>query len=90
MEELRSIQGFHITRMGGLLYWGVCREKRGSQSSCIAELKAINEGTKGIQFIRHLMIQLGLPDINKPTPILNNNQGSLDWIESGCRPIKKL
>ena len=90
MEELRSIQGFHITRMGGPLYWGVSREKRGSRSSCIAELKAIDEGIKGIQFIRHLMIQLGLPNINKPTPILNDNRGSLDWIESGCRPSKKL
>ena len=28
MEELKSIQGFYITRMGGPLYWSVHREKR--------------------------------------------------------------
>ena len=90
MEELKSVQGFYITRMGGPLMWGVTREKRGSRSSCIAELKAIDEGIKGIQFLRKLMEQLGLPDVHTPTPILNDNQGSLDWIESGCRPSKKL
>ena len=90
MEELKSVQGFFITRMGGPLMWGVTREKRGSRSSCIAELKAIDEGIKGIQFLKKLMQQLGLPDVNAPTPVLNDNRGSLDWIESGCRPSKKL
>ena len=90
MEELKSVQGFYITRMGGPIMWGVTREKRGSRSSCIAELKAIDEGIKGIQFLRKLMKQLGLPDVNTPTSILNDNRGSLDWIESGCRPSKKL
>ena len=47
MEELKSIQGFYITRMGGALYWGVTREKRGSRSSCIAELKSMDECIKG-------------------------------------------
>ena len=51
MDELRSIQGFHITRMGGPLLWGVTREKRGSRSSCMGELKAVDEGIKGIQYI---------------------------------------
>ena len=89
-EELKSIQGFYITRMGGPLCWGVTREKRGSRSSCIAELKSMDEGIKGIQFLRHLMKQIGLPDVDEPTPIMNDNRGSLDWIESGCRPTKKL
>ena len=35
------------------------------------------------------MKQLGLPDIAYPTLILNNNQGSIDWIESSCKPTKK-
>ena len=90
IEELKSVQGFYITRMGGPLYWGVTREKRGSRSSCVAELKSMDEGIKGIQFLRHLMKQIGLPDVDTPTPILNDNRGSLDWIESGCRPTKKL
>ena len=76
--------------MGGPLCWGVTREKRGSRSSCIAKLKLMDEGIKGIQFLRHLMKQIGLPDVDEPTPKMNNNRGSLDWIESGCRPTKKL
>ena len=90
MEELKSVQGFYLTRMGGPILWGVQREKRGSRSSCIAELKAIDMGIKGIQYIRHLMQQIGLPDIDYPTPVLNDNRGSIDWIESGCKPTKKL
>ena len=44
MEELKSIQGFYITCMGGPLHWGVHREKRGSRSSYFAEIKSIDEG----------------------------------------------
>ena len=47
-------------------------------------------GIKGIQYIRHLMKQIGLPDIDYPTPVLNDNRGSIDWIDSGCKPTKKL
>ena len=36
------------------------------------------------------MRQLGLSDVSYPTPILNDNRGSIDWIESGCKPTKKL
>ena len=39
MKELKSVQGFYITRMGGPLYWEVHREKRGNRSSCFAEIK---------------------------------------------------
>ena len=90
MEELKSIQGFYITRMGGPLYWGVHREKRGSRSSYMAKIKSIDDGIRAIQYLRHLMKQLGLPDIEYPTPLMNDNQGSIDWIESGCKPTKKL
>ena len=90
MEELKSIQGFYLTRMGGPILWGVQREKRGSRSSCIAELKAVDQGIEGMQCLRHLMKQIGLPDIDCPTPILNDNRGAIGWIDSGCRPSKKL
>ena len=31
-----------------------------------------------------------LVDVNCPTPVLNDNRGAIDWIESGCKPTKKL
>ena len=64
--------------MGGPIHWGVHQEKRGSRSSCFAEIKFIDEGIQAIQYLRHLMRQLGLPDIDFPTPLLKVNQGSID------------
>ena len=31
-----------------------------------------------------------LPDVEYPTPVLNDNRGSVDWTDSGCKPSKKL
>ena len=70
--------------------WGVKREKRGSQSSCMAEAKAAEEGIKGMQCLRHPMRQLGLPDADCPAPAQNDNGETVDWIDSGCKPTKKL
>ena len=38
------------------------------------------------------MRKLGLPDLNTPTLLLNNNQGSVDWVrvESKCKATQKL
>ena len=36
------------------------------------------------------MRQLRLSDVDFPTSLLNNNQGSIDWIESGCKLTKKI
>ena len=56
----------------------------------MAELKAIDEGIKGIQYLRHLMRQLGLPDIDYPTPILNDNRGSINLIEFRSKTTKNF
>ena len=56
----------------------------------MAEIKSINDGIRVIQYLKHLMRQLGLLDIEYPTPLMNDNQGSIDWIESGCKPTEKL
>ena len=36
------------------------------------------------------MGQLGLPDVDFPAPLPNNKQESINWIESGYKPTKKL
>ena len=74
----------------GPLLWEVYREKRLSGSLFITKIKAIHEAVTEIQIIRHLMRQLGLPDVKLPTPMLNNNQGSVDWVESGCKTTKQI
>ena len=50
----------------------------------------MDEGTKSIQFIRHLMKQLKLPEVEHPTPLVNDNQGSVDWSNNGGIVSKKL
>ena len=44
----------------------------------MAEIKSINDGIRAIQYLRHLMKQLGLPDVDFSTPLLNDNQESID------------
>ena len=78
MEEFKSIPGIYTTRMGGPLYWVVHQEKRGSRNSCFAEIKSIDDGIRAIKYLRHLMRQLGLPDVDFSTQLLDNNQGSID------------
>ena len=56
----------------------------------MVESKSIDKGIKGIQHLYHLMKQLGLPDIDYPTPLLNDNQDSINWIGSDCCLTKKL
>ena len=90
MDKMNSIQGFYITRMGGPLSWGVEWEQCISSSSCEAEIKAMDAGTKGIQFLCHLMSQLGLSDCDQSTPLLNDNRGSVDWHNNGGIVSKKL
>ena len=88
--DIETNSGLLYNTHGGSTTMGVKREKRGSRSSCMAEIKAIDEGIKGIQYLQHLMRQLGLTDVDIPTPLLNDNRVSIDWIDSGCRPSKKL
>ena len=35
------------------------------------------------------MQQLDLPDMDYPTPVLNDNYRSVNWTDSGCKPTKK-
>ena len=56
----------------------------------MVEIKSIDDGIYAIQYLRHLMEQLVFPDVDFLTPLLNDNQGIIDWIESGCKQTKKL
>ena len=56
----------------------------------MAEIKSIDDGIKAIKYLQHLMKQLSLSNIEYPTPLMNDNKGSIDWIESECKPTKKL
>ena len=91
LDELNSVQGYYITRMGGPISWGVHREGRISGSSCEAEIKAMDLGTKSIQFLRRLSDQIGLTDAAGAVPVvLNDNKGAVDWTNNGCILTKRF
>lgn len=90
IDEVHSILGHICFRQGGPVAWGCTRKKGGpSRSSCKAEIFAADEGTKTTLGLRHLAEDLGLPEVASPTPLWNDNRGTVDW-SLGCSVSKKL
>jgi hypothetical protein len=76
--------------MGGPIIWGCVREPgKTSRSSCEAEIGAMDEGCKSVQQLRNLMTDLQLPDVDRPTPLYNDNNGAVEWSE-GVSVSKKM
>ena len=63
---------------GAPIAWGCTRHKDTAQSSCQAEVHSINETTKLILEYKLLFRDLNLP-LTTPVPILNDNQGAIQW-----------
>jgi len=69
--------------MGGCpILWKAHKESRISRSSCEAEVKATDECVKQAQMFHHVLTDLGLLDPTLPTPVYNDNHGSVDWSNS--------
>jgi hypothetical protein len=49
----------------------------------------MDEGTKTVEMLRHIMADIGLPDITHPAPLYNDNRGSVDW-SRGASLSKRL
>ena len=65
------------------------RKEEMKPSSCVAGSKAASGGIEDVQHFCHPTQQLELPNIDCPTPVLNNNKGEIHLIDSGCEPAKK-
>ena len=89
-HEAHLVQGFVVARSGGPIAWKVIREKRISRSSCEAEIKAMDGCTKEIQYLRPLLQDLGEADGSTATPVYNDNQGAIQWTQTGSLTQKKL
>ena len=46
--------------------------------------------TKEIQYLRHLLQDLGESDGKDKTPVYNDNMGAIQWTETGSLTQKKL
>ena len=57
-----------------------CETDRVAQrSSCEAEIRAVDEATKEILSLRYRCDDMGLPGASSPTPLFNDNRGTVDW-----------
>ena len=79
MFKYRSMSGFIIMRCGGPIAWKAVRQDCCSQSTCEAEVRAIDEATKEILYLRYRCDDMHLPDSSIPTPLYNDNRGAVDW-----------
>ena len=77
--EIRSVCGHLLFLCGALILWKSQKELRNSHSSCESEIKATDECTKNMWYIRNILEDLSLLDINTPTTIYNDNRGAVDW-----------
>jgi Reverse transcriptase (RNA-dependent DNA polymerase) len=78
LDETRSVCGHLIFLSHGPLIWKSHKEKRNSRSSCEAEVKATDECTKSVQWLRHVLSDLSLLD-SRPTTIFNDNMAAVNW-----------
>jgi hypothetical protein len=65
----------------GPLVWKSHKEKRNSRSSCEAEIKATDECTKSVQWLRNVLSDLSLLK-EDPTTIYNDNMAAVNWSNS--------
>jgi len=78
--KLPSLSGFLICRSGGPLAWKSVRQNQTDQSSCEAEIVATNECVTELLHVHHRASDLGLPDVDSPTIVYNDNkQACVDW-----------
>jgi hypothetical protein len=78
--KLRSLSGFLICRSGGPLAWKSVRQNQTDQSSCEAEIVATNECVTELLHVHHRASDLGLPDVDSPTIVYNDNKACVNWL----------
>ena len=74
-----SINEFIIFQCGGSVIWKPVHQPHTILSSCDAEIWAINECTKMIQHLWHVLANLSYIDLSLPTKFSNDNHACADW-----------
>jgi len=79
LMETCSICGHLLFLCGAPILWKSQKELHNSHSSCESEIKATDECTKNVRYIRNILTDLSLLDIKIPTTIYNDNRGAVNW-----------
>jgi len=82
--KFRSMSGAIIFRSGGPITWKTDRQERTSLSSCEAEIRATNMGSRLTVNVRNMILHLastGYPitDAQQATPLYNDNEACVQW-----------
>jgi hypothetical protein len=82
--KFRSMSGAILFRSGGSITWKADRQERTSLSSCEAEIRATNMGSRLTVNTRNLILDLssrGYPitDAATATPVFNDNNACVQW-----------
>ena len=77
--KFQLMSGFIIMRCGGPIAWKAVRQDKCSRSTCEAKICSIDETTREVLLLRHRCKYMNLPDTDIPTPLFNDNLGSVDW-----------
>ena len=82
--KFRSMSGAIIFRSGGSITWKTDRQERTSLSSCEAEIRATNMGSRLTVNVRNMILHLastGYPitDAQQATPLYNDNEACVKW-----------
>lgn len=79
--ERKSVSAYVFTFLGGPVAWTAMSQNCIVQSTCEAELHAINEATKQAVYMSKLFKPLHMPTL--PVAIYSDNQSALAIVESG-------
>ena len=82
--KFRSMSGAIIFRSGGPIIWKTDRQERTSLSSCEAEIRATNMGSRLTVNVRNMILHLaslGYPitDAEQPSLLYNDNEACVKW-----------
>ena len=82
--KFRSMSGTIIFGSGGPITWKMDRQDRTSLSSCEAEIRATNMGSRLTVNVRNMILHLaslGYPitDAEQATPLYNDNEACVKW-----------
>jgi hypothetical protein len=82
--KFRSMSGAVVMRSGGPIAWKADRQERTSLSSCEAEIRATNMGSRLTVNTRNMILSLsdlGYPisDCESPTRLYNDNDACVKW-----------
>jgi hypothetical protein len=83
--KFRSMSGAVVFRMSGPVAWLGVRQDQTALSSCEAEIRAANEGSK-LTTVELLNLArdfertgITLPDTSSPVAVYNNNESAVNW-----------